>query len=284
MNNKIEDFKKEYENIHASEELIMKVNNEIKKSKIKRGFGIGMGAAAAFIITIGVAANVSPNFAYAMNDVPILGGIVKVVTFGKYENKDDGYEIKVETPQIEGLIDEKTQEKLNEEFKDQAQSVMEGFEQSVKELKEEFGDETVHMAIEYNYDVKTNNDDILALDTYVFYASGSSMTVHNYYTINKHTGEIYTLKGMFKDGADYVTPISNYIKGEMERMNNEEGGMFWVGDDDFENFEKIADDQKFYINDDGNIVICFDKYEVAAGAQGSPEFVIPNDVVKDILK
>ena len=60
--------------------------------------------------------------------------------------------------------------------------------------------------------------------------------------------------------------------------------MFWVDDDVFEGFEKIADDQNFYINNEGNIVICFDKYEVAAGAQGSPEFVIPEDVVADILK
>ena len=59
--------------------------------------------------------------------------------------------------------------------------------------------------------------------------------------------------------------------------------MFWVGDTEIEGFEKIADDQKFYINNDGNIVICFQKYEVAAGAQGTPEFVIPNDVIADIL-
>ena len=49
-------------------------------------------------------------------------------------------------------------------------------------------------------------------------------------------------------------------------------------------FKEISKDQKFFINDDGNIVICFDKYEIAPGATGSPEFVIPNDVVKDILK
>ena len=262
----------------------MKANKEIKKSKAKRGFTAAIGSAAAFVLAVGVAANVSPTFAYAMSDIPVISGIVKVVTMGKYENTDNGYEIKVETPKIEGLIDEETQKKLNDEFAEQAQSVIAGFEQSVKELKAEFGDETVHMGMEYNYDVKTDNDDILAIDTYVYYASGSSMTVHNYYTIDKHTGEIYTLEGLFKDGADYVTPISDYIKNEMKRLNAEEGGMFWVDDDVFEGFEKIADDQNFYINNEGNIVICFDKYEVAAGAQGSPEFVIPEDVVADILK
>ena len=262
----------------------MKANKEIKKSKAKRGFTAAIGSAAAFVLAVGVAANVSPTFAYAMSDIPVISGIVKVVTMGKYENTDNGYEIKVETPKIEGLIDEETQKKLNDEFAEQAQSVIAGFEQSVKELKAEFGDETVHMGMEYNYDVKTDNDDILAIDTYVYYASGSSMTVHNYYTIDKHTGEIYTLEGLFKDGADYVTPISDYIKNEMKRLNAEEGGMFWVDDDVFEGFEKIAGDQNFYINNEENIVICFDKYEVAAGAQGSPEFVIPENVVADILK
>lgn len=286
MSKKIDDFKKQYENIKATEELIMKANKEIKKSKAKRGFAAVAGSAAAFVIAFGVAANVSPTFAYAMSDVPVLSGIVKVVTMGKYENKDSGYEIKVETPKIEGLLDEETQKKLNDEFEDQAESVIASFEKSVKELKEEFGDETVHMGVEYNYDVKCDNDDILAIDTYVYYASGSSMTVHNYYTINKHTGEIYTLEGMFKEGADYVTPISDYIKGEMKRLNAEEGGMFWIAGEEemLDGFDKIAEDQNFYINDDGNIVICFDKYEVAAGAQGSPEFVIPEKVVADILK
>ena len=285
MSDKIEKLRKQYENIQASEELIMKAEKEIRKSKSKRGFKAGIGTAAAFIFAVGVAANASPSFAYAMSDVPVMGSIVKVVTLGKYENKDGGYEIKVNTPQIEGLIDEETQEKLNEVFKDQAQSVIAAFEQDVKELKEEFGDETVHMGIEYNYDIKTNTDDILAIDTYTFFASGSSNSVHNYYTIDKHTGEIYTLEGLFKDGADYVTPISDYIKKEMARRNAEEGGMFWVEDDEYvEGFDKIADDQNFYINSDGNIVICFAKYEVAAGAQGVPEFVIPDEVVVDIIK
>ena len=285
MSDKIEKLRKQYENIQASEELIMKAEKEIRKSKSKRGFKAGIGTAAAFIFAVGVAANASPSFAYAMSDVPVMGSIVKVVTLGKYENKDGGYEIKVNTPQIEGLIDEETQEKLNEVFKDQAQSVIAAFEQDVKELKEEFGDETVHMGIEYNYDIKTNTDDILAIDTYTFFASGSSNSVHNYYTIDKHTGEIYTLEGLFKDGADYVTPISDYIKKEMARINAEEGGMFWVEDDEYvEGFDKIADDQNFYINADGNIVICFAKYEVAAGAQGVPEFVIPDEVVADIIK
>lgn len=35
---------------------------------------------------------------------------------------------------------------------------------------------------------------------------------------------------------------------------------------------------------DGNIVIVFDKYEVAPGSMGTPEFVIEKGSISDILK
>ena len=95
-----------------------------------------------------------------------------------------------------------------------------------------------------------------------------------------------TLKSLFKDNADYITPISEYIRGEMKRINDEENGAFWIEKDEFnfDIFEKIKPNQNFYINSDNKLVICFDKYDVAAGAQGSPEFVIPDGVIKDILR
>ena len=55
-------------------------------------------------------------------------------------------------------------------------------------------------------------------------------------------------------------------------MNEEEGGMFWIAGepDAIDGFDKIAEDHNFYINYDGNIVICFAKFVVAAGAHGVP--------------
>lgn len=95
-----------------------------------------------------------------------------------------------------------------------------------------------------------------------------------------------TLPGLFKDDADYVSVISEYITSEMKRLNAEENGMFFIDgeENDFDGFKEIKPDQNFYINENGNIVICFDKYEVAAGAQGSPEFEIPNDLIADLRK
>ena len=156
----------------------------------------------------------------------------------------------------------------------------------VKELKAESPDEDVHMSIMSDYTVKTDNDDILALDVYIYTASGSSSTIHHFYNIDKKTGQLLTLPGLFKDDADYVSVISEYITSEMKRLNAEENGMFFIDgeENDFDGFKEIKPDQNFYINENGNIVICFDKYEVAAGAQGSPEFEIPNDLIADLRK
>ena len=50
------------------------------------------------------------------------------------------------------------------------------------------------------------------------------------------------------------------------------------------NFKSIKEDQNFYLNEDGQIVICFDEYEVAPGYMGLVQFTIDNSVVSDILK
>ncbi len=63
----------------------------------------------------------------------------------------------------------------------------------MKALKEAFGDETVHMGIDSDYIIKTDNDDILALDVYILYTAGSSSTQHSFYTIDKKDGNAFDL-------------------------------------------------------------------------------------------
>lgn len=281
-----EQAKKEYTQINASEELKRKVAKTMKQTKKHRLLkNTAIAAASVLIISIG-AVNLSPGLAYAVSDVPLLGSIVRVVTLDRYEYKDHGYEANIVTPQIEGLLDKELEEQLNNEFKENAAFIIAAYEKDVKELKAEFPDEEVHMAIESNYIVKTDNDDILAIDAYIFTASGSSNTIHHFYTIDKRTGELLTLSSLFKDDADYVDVISQYITGEMQRINANEDGLFWIDGEEnvFDGFKAIKPEQNFYINDDGNLVICFDKYEVAAGAQGSPEFAIPQEIIAEILK
>lgn len=254
-------------------------NKNISFGWLKKTMYSAAGIAAAFVLMF----NCIPSLAYAVSDIPILGDVVRVVTFGRFEVQEDGYEAKIVTPKIEGLLNKELEEKLNKEFQENANAVICAFEKDVKELKEVYGDD-FHLGVEANYTVRTDNEDILAIDSYIVNTVASSSTKHSFYNIDKKTGILIELESLFKKDADYVTPISEHIISEMRKQNEEGTGYFWVDEDDIAPFEKIKEAQNFFINDNGNIVICFDKYEVAAGAQGCPEFEIPNEVIKNILK
>ena len=68
------------------------------------------------------------------------------------------------------------------------------------------------------------------------------------------------------------------IKKQMaEQMEKNENIIYWMYSDDktFWGFYEIAPDQNFYFNENNDLVIVFNKYEVAPGSMGYPEFIIP---------
>ena len=95
---------------------------------LKKTMYSAAGIAAAFILTL----NCIPSLAYAASDIPILGDVVRVVTFGRFEVQKDGYEAKVVTPKIEGLLNKELEEKMNMEFQENANALICAFEKDVK--------------------------------------------------------------------------------------------------------------------------------------------------------
>jgi len=110
-----------------------------------------------------------------------------------------------------------------------------------------------------------------------------------YDTIDKENEILITLPMLFKD-QHYIETISENIKEQMrEQMKADENNIYWVSgagleDEDLtELFETITKEQNFYINNEGKLVISFDKYEVAPGYMGVVEFVIPTEAISDLL-
>ena len=52
--------------------------------------------------------------------------------------------------------------------------------------------------------------------------------------------------------------------------------VYWLDNTKVEEwrFDQIAPDHNFYFNEEGQIVIPFNKYEVGPGSTGAPEFVL----------
>lgn len=282
--------KKQYEDIKAPQSLKDKVNMivdiEMKTEKKNKPLKKLIVSVAASMLVCISAVNLFPNLVYATQDIPILNEIVRIVTFNRFEKTDKGYEANIVTPQIEGLLDKDLENELNQKFKDHSDLLITGFENDLKELKKEFGDEEVHMGVESSYTVKSNNEDFLSVDLYTLNTAGSSSTIHSFYNIDKHKNKIIELDDLFEKDSNYTEIISKYLIGEMERQMKEEDKFYWIEEDDMEvdYFKEIKSNQNFYINESNQLVITFDKYEIAPGAEGSPEFIIPIEVIGDILK
>ena len=95
---KLDEMKKNYQNIEIPEELKERVEKGISEEKqaskhrilpFAKGIGIVAAACAALVVTV----NVNPTVAQAMEGVPVLGSIVKVVDFTTYSDKQENKQI-----------------------------------------------------------------------------------------------------------------------------------------------------------------------------------------------
>lgn len=287
--NNLELLKKEYLETKIPAELDDTVNKYLKEGKkminkkkyIKRISTITASAAAVTIIlTIGV--NSNKAFAKTMSEIPIVGSIIKVLTFNEYKIDEDTYHADIETPAIEGLENKDLESSLNEKYYDENKELYDKFMLEMKDLEVNGGG---HMGIDSGYVVKTDTENILSLGRYVVNTVGSSSTTFKYDTIDKKTEVLITLPSLFKD-ENYIEIISENIKKQMvEQHENDENKIYWVKglEELITPFEKISKNQDFYINQEGKLIISFDKYEVAPGYMGVVEFEIPTEILLDVL-
>ena len=279
-------FRNEYENIEIPDELEFLVRTTIKEQekKMKRKNIINksvIAAAVAGVVFVG-SINLSSEISYALSEVPVLGSIVRVLTFKTFELKDNNFDAELKTPAIEGL-DSKLEAMLNEKYLDENQKLYDDFMKEIDELKKADMEEA-HMGIASGYEVKTDTDKLLVIGRYVVNTAGSSSTTIKYDTIDKQNKILITLPSLFKDEA-YIDIISENIKAQMKEQMKDENNVYWLEDEMMgdENFSKIDKNQSFYITKDNQLVIAFDKYEFAPGYMGNPEFIIPSELLKDAL-
>lgn len=287
----LEKFKKEYNNITIPDELESVVKKALEDSgvninknhhRIKKSIIIAASTAATItILTVGI--NVSPAFAKTLSEVPIVGGLVKVLSLNQYTVKDGTYEADIKVPVIKGLQNKTLENSLNKKYLQENKELYNQFMADMKELKAHGGG---HLGVESGYEIKTDNDRILSVCRYSVNLVGSSSTVMKYDTIDKKNQILITLQSLFKDDS-YVRIISQNVISQMKKqMKKDKNNTYWIDgyvENGFPTFKKIPKDQNFYINNHGDLVIVFDKYDVAPGCMGNPEFVIPTKVLSNVL-
>ena len=223
--------------------------------------------------------NVSPKFAYAMQEIPIIGNIVKVITIRNYFDKDGNSEIEMEIPNLknDNNSQSQTNENVNEDVNQLTQNILDKF---YAEMNSEN-----HLSIKVKSDVIENNKYWFTLKLTISEVAASSDLKYKYYNIDKRTDEIVKLSDLFDD-ENYKKAISEEIKKQMiSRMEKDNDVVYWIDEENEEwNFNMIEDNQNFYFSNKGNIVIVFDKYEVGPGSTGTPEFEINKQIYEKYLK
>lgn len=289
-------LKKEYQEPEMSKEQLQELKMKMEEAKMmeqkqfsgKRVRKIAL-AAAAFALVFMILPNTSASIAYAMGELPVIGSLVKVVTFRDYQYETNRNMADIRVPEIKtegAAADSETQDKLNRTAEEINAEIQKITDRLIKEFEENAEDEMGYQDMTVDSEVLETTQDYFTLKLICYQGAGSGYQWNYYYTIDLNTGERLKLKDVFVEDADYITPISENIKTQMaEQMSADENVYYWLHDEiEAFNFQAITEDTSFYLNGEGNIVICFDEGEVAPMYMGAVEFEIPDEAVSDIRK
>ena len=322
-------LKEEYENMTIPEAGRERLQAGIDRARMekkraeharRRSAWTAVAAAAVVMITL---PNTNGQIAYAMENIPVLGGFFRLVTVRQYNYSDENHDAEIELAQItygedtgegipagegspvgemavgaaapegmdagstEGTGKEAATAKLSE---DGVQEINQDMETTVDELIRQFEDtllEEGYHGLHVSQEVVTDNAQYYTVKLSALETEASGYEHNQFYTIDKQTGNVVALADLFAEGSDYISVISENIKSQMrEQMVADEGVIYFLDDEDMPefNFQSITEQTNFYFNESGELVIAFDEYEVAPGYMGAPEFVIPQKVTAGLLK
>lgn len=235
-------------------------------------------ACIAFAVLI-VLPNVSRTYAEATEHIPLLGKIVRVVTIRNYFYDDGKHELDIDVPQLEKDGSEAV-DYINKDVSELTSALVKQFYSDL-----DMSGNNGYGSIRVDYEVLTNTERFFTLKLSVSETAASSNQYYRFYHIDKSSWQRTELGDLFKSDS-YREVISEEIKRQMsEQMAADPNISYRInGSGDGEEFTVIDAKRGFYFAESGDIVIVFDKYEVAPGSVGSPEFVIDIKLLEPLLK
>ncbi len=237
-------------------------------------------AAACFIfIVFFLFPNISVTYAHALEQLPVIGDLVRVVTIRNYFYADEYHELDVDVPQVD-IENSEAFDLINKDIDGLTDALVQQFYADLAAI----GDDG-HGSVYVDYQTVTDTERWFTLKIRVTEASGSSNTYFKYYHVNKQTGSIVRLGDLAADNRFYERieqEIQKQMRTEMEQNSDL---IYWTEDSVIgKDLRSVSPDHNFYWNKDGDLVIPFDKYEIAPGYMGTPEFTISKELLKDVMK
>lgn len=282
MNREWDRARRRYNEIEPPEELGFAVASAIRegdrrrsgRGRLFRSLSGTVAACACFVVLV----NASPAFASALADVPVLGALARVVTVTSYSVTDRDHLIDVRLPAVEDTGHTDLEQRINTEIQTRIQAILDDAETRAREAKAAYvatgGEEEdfIPIIIDVDYQIKCQNDRYLS---FVVQTAETQASVYQElfpYTIDLEAGKELTLQDVL--GPDYKDIANTAIRAAIAERSQDPHNSYFDGTEGVEGFQSVTADQKFYLNENGNPVVLFQKYEIAPGYMGVQEFEI----------
>jgi len=282
--NEFKHAKETYDNIPIPSELSDRVQEGIRAGKARyqrRGRTVRRWLATAACLCLVLAGlNLSPALASAAADVPVLGGLFRMLTFVDYSKSEDGinYDISVPGVEAEGALAERVNAAIQEKVDLHLAKARQDWDDyreaffATGGTEEEWGGREMDVIIDY--DIKSQTGDRVSFT--VSFAEGwvSSYEERYYYNLDFTDNRDLTLRDFL--GEDWVAVCNAAIQEQIDASVDDSGFTYFFAPEEG-GFTTVDESTGFYVREDGAVVVCFPEYSIAAGAAGEPEFVVQPD-------
>lgn len=216
--------------------------------------------------------NVSVTYAQTMQNIPVVGDIIKVFTIRKEIYEDDRHELNAEIPILEDETNQIGVDLINKDIEELTTIVIQQFYEELELSKDGYG------SVYIDYEVITNDETWFTLKLNVNEVVGSSDSYAKIYHIDRQNGVYVQLKDILSD--DGMKEVEAYIlKCMKEQMQQDDDVIYYVSED----VELLNENTNFYFNKNNDLVIVYNKYDVAPGYMGCPEYIIPKEIYLEYI-
>lgn len=291
MTDEFNKLKNDYAGSSMDEKAVQEMKAKINQAKFENRMEArkkhlrGWTVAAAAALAVCILPNTNAGVANAMGEIPGIGRFFQMITLRDFHESNDRQAADVSVNGLESSDKKgsKTADEINKQIKELTDKYVADFKENEKEKGYE------NLTVDTKIIDKT--DKYFTLKLSALMTQADSYQENHYYTIDLSTGKQIMLKDLFREGSDYKTAIRDDIKKQMlDQMKKSDDVFYWAGDTksnqndmDYKDSD-LTDKASFYLNNDGDIVICYNQGDVAPMYMGALEFTLDHSAVADILK
>ena len=241
---------------------------------------LGAGALAA-CMTFCLLLNVSAPFAAAVDRVPVLSSVARMVTFRQWDYADGSSSIHGEAPALEGTGNAVLESELNTLIQQKLDVLNEQAKADAAEYKQNWLDmgnpEADFTPIQYTFDYETycttggmlsfviRKQETITTDT------ADTYTTLYYYNLDVASGDALTLEGLL--GENWKTVVADAVDAQLRQSGDSRKlsyyQEFWVDKN-----VSVDDSQMFFISEGGDVTVVFDEGVIAPYEDGPQSFVV----------